>query len=137
MLAFGGFLFGVEVGGFGWFWAWVLAVWVTLLLVLGSTKQHTISAAKTAPFPPPKKTHQNKAQVDRAPAAGINGVEWDAVELPSQFMENWCYDEKTVYDSGLARHYQVRCCVFPPSTTSHANLPHAHGPAHSSPAAHG
>jgi len=45
--------------------------------------------------------------VERAPAAGINGVEWDAVELPSQFMENWCYDDKTVYDSGLARHYQT------------------------------
>ena len=37
--------------------------------------------------------------------AGINGVEWDAVELPSQFMENWCYDEKTVY--GFAKHYET------------------------------
>lgn len=37
--------------------------------------------------------------------AGINGVEWDAVELPSQFMENWCYDKKTLY--GFAKHYQT------------------------------
>ncbi len=37
--------------------------------------------------------------------AGINGVEWDAVELPSQFMENWCYDKKTVY--GFAKHYET------------------------------
>jgi oligopeptidase A len=37
--------------------------------------------------------------------AGINGVEWDAVELPSQFMENWCYDKPTVY--GFAKHWQT------------------------------
>merc|ERR1712127_271215 len=37
--------------------------------------------------------------------AGINGVEWDAVELPSQFMENWCYDKPTVY--GFAKHFET------------------------------
>lgn len=46
-------------------------------------------------------------RVPHAPAAGISGVEWDAVELPSQFMENWCYDEKTMYGAGLAKHYQT------------------------------
>mmetsp|Transcript_50391 Transcript_50391/g.114382 ORF Transcript_50391/g.114382 Transcript_50391/m.114382 type:complete len:756 (-) Transcript_50391:245-2512(-) len=46
-------------------------------------------------------------KVPHAAAAGISGVEWDAVELPSQFMENWCYDEQTVYGSGLAKHYET------------------------------
>jgi oligopeptidase A len=41
--------------------------------------------------------------VDYAGAAGINNVEWDAVELPSQFMENWCYTEQTM--KALANHY--------------------------------
>ncbi len=35
--------------------------------------------------------HHILTEVDLAPAAGINNVEWDAVELPSQFMENWAY----------------------------------------------
>ena len=44
-------------------------------------------------------------RVTDAEAAGINNVEWDAVELPSQFMENWCYDRATLY--GFARHYRT------------------------------
>ncbi len=41
--------------------------------------------------------------VDWADASGINGVEWDAVELPSQFMENWCYHRPTLL--GMTAHY--------------------------------
>ena len=35
--------------------------------------------------------HHILTQVDYLGASGINGVEWDAVELPSQFFENWCW----------------------------------------------
>jgi oligopeptidase A len=41
-------------------------------------------------------------RVDFTGAAGISNVEWDAVELPSQFMENWCYHRDTLLT--LARH---------------------------------
>ena len=37
--------------------------------------------------------------------AGIRGVEWDAVELPSQFMENWCYHRTTLM--GIAKHFET------------------------------
>ena len=43
--------------------------------------------------------------VERPLAAGINNVEWDAVELPSQFMENWCYHRETLL--GLSRHVET------------------------------
>jgi oligopeptidase A len=43
--------------------------------------------------------------VDFAGAAGISNVEWDAVELPSQFMENWCYHRPTLLS--LGKHYET------------------------------
>ena len=43
--------------------------------------------------------------IDYGMASGISNVEWDAVEIASQFMENWCYDRGTL--KGLARHYET------------------------------
>ena len=40
--------------------------------------------------------HHMLTQVDAAAVAGINGVAWDAVELPSQFMENWCWEREAL-----------------------------------------
>ncbi len=42
--------------------------------------------------------------VDHGLASGIRNVEWDAVELPSQFMENWCYHRDTLL--GMTRHVE-------------------------------
>ncbi len=43
-------------------------------------------------------------RVDEGAVAGINGVEWDAVELPSQFMENWLRHRPAL--QSFARHYE-------------------------------
>ena len=43
--------------------------------------------------------------IDLPQAAGINNVEWDAVELPSQFMENWCFDKNTLLN--IAKHWET------------------------------
>ena len=43
--------------------------------------------------------------IDRPQAAGLNLVEDDAIELASQFMENWCYDQPTIM--AMARHWQT------------------------------
>jgi oligopeptidase A len=40
--------------------------------------------------------HHMLTRVDEAPVSGINGVAWDAVELPSQFLENWCWEREAV-----------------------------------------
>jgi len=40
--------------------------------------------------------HHILTQVNYLSASGINGVEWDAVELPSQFFENWCWEESAL-----------------------------------------
>lgn len=36
--------------------------------------------------------HHMLTRIEAAPVSGINGVAWDAVELPSQFLENWCWE---------------------------------------------
>ncbi|AHG20050.1 oligopeptidase A [Chania multitudinisentens RB-25] len=40
--------------------------------------------------------HHMLTQIDTAGVAGISGVPWDAVELPSQFMENWCWEPEAL-----------------------------------------
>jgi oligopeptidase A len=44
-------------------------------------------------------------RVDHGLASGIRNIEWDAVELPSQFMENWCYHRETLF--GLSGHFET------------------------------
>jgi len=44
-------------------------------------------------------------KIDFLGVSGINGVEWDAVELPSQFMENWCWEKETL--DLISGHYQT------------------------------
>jgi oligopeptidase A len=49
--------------------------------------------------------HHLLTEVDWPQVNGINNVEWDAVELPSQLFENWCWSEEIL--STYARHYQT------------------------------
>jgi len=48
--------------------------------------------------------HHLLSRIDLPGISGINGVEWDAVELPSQFMENWCYEPQVL--ARISAHYQ-------------------------------
>jgi len=49
--------------------------------------------------------HHMLTQIDTLAVSGISGVPWDAVELPSQFLENWCWESQAV--NLIARHYQT------------------------------
>jgi len=49
--------------------------------------------------------HHLLTQVDYLGASGIRGVEWDAVELPSQFMENFCWQKEAL--AILSGHYRT------------------------------
>lgn len=49
--------------------------------------------------------HHMLTQVDVAAVSGINGVAWDAVELPSQFLENWCWEPEAI--PLISGHYQT------------------------------
>jgi len=49
--------------------------------------------------------HHLLTLVDHLGVSGINGVEWDAVELPSQFMENWCWEKEAL--QLMSGHFQT------------------------------
>lgn len=49
--------------------------------------------------------HHMLTQVDVLEVSGINGVAWDAVELPSQFLENWCWNPESL--ALIASHYET------------------------------
>ena len=49
--------------------------------------------------------HHMLTEIEASSVAGINGVPWDAVELPSQFLENWCWEPKAL--AFISGHYQT------------------------------
>ncbi|WP_018691543.1 oligopeptidase A [Algicola sagamiensis] len=48
--------------------------------------------------------HHMLTQMTVPSVSGINGVAWDAVELPSQFLENWCWEEEAL--AFISGHYE-------------------------------
>ncbi|HHC71844.1 MAG TPA: oligopeptidase A [Thiotrichales bacterium] len=49
--------------------------------------------------------HHMLTRVDYPSVSGISGVAWDAVELPSQFMENWCWEREAL--DVVSGHYRT------------------------------
>ncbi|MGR5288119.1 oligopeptidase A [Vibrio maritimus] len=49
--------------------------------------------------------HHMLTKIDTGAVSGINGVPWDAVELPSQFLENWCWEEEAL--AFISGHYET------------------------------
>nr|WP_276583554.1 oligopeptidase A [Pseudomonas sp. RIT-PI-S] len=49
--------------------------------------------------------HHLLTRIEHAGVSGINGVAWDAVELPSQFMENWCWEPEGL--ALISGHYKT------------------------------
>lgn len=49
--------------------------------------------------------HHMLTKIDIGAVSGINGVPWDAVELPSQFLENWCWQEEAL--AFISGHYET------------------------------
>ncbi|WOT05374.1 oligopeptidase A [Shewanella youngdeokensis] len=49
--------------------------------------------------------HHMLTKIDVGGVSGISGVPWDAVELPSQFMENWCFEEEALAE--ISGHFET------------------------------
>ncbi|MES2204638.1 MAG: M3 family metallopeptidase [Pseudomonadota bacterium] len=50
--------------------------------------------------------HHMMTQINYGQVSGISGVEWDAVELPSQFMENFCWQHETI--PLISEHFETK-----------------------------
>ncbi len=49
--------------------------------------------------------HHMLTEITAAAVSGITGVAWDAVELPSQFLENWCWEREVI--PMISGHYET------------------------------
>ena len=49
--------------------------------------------------------HHMLTKINYPGVSGINGVAWDAVELPSQFLENWCWEREAL--DVISAHYET------------------------------
>jgi oligopeptidase A len=49
--------------------------------------------------------HHMLTQINACGVSGIDGVPWDAVELPSQFLENWCWQPEAL--AFISGHYET------------------------------
>tara|TARA_R110001592_G_scaffold86031_4_gene254063 strand:+ start:9523 stop:11559 length:2037 start_codon:yes stop_codon:yes gene_type:complete len=49
--------------------------------------------------------HHMLTTVNVAAVSGISGVPWDVVELPSQFLENWCWQEESL--AMMSQHHET------------------------------
>ena len=49
--------------------------------------------------------HHMLTNIDVAGVSGISGVPWDVVELPSQFLENWCWQEESL--AMMSKHFET------------------------------
>ena len=50
--------------------------------------------------------HHMLTKIEYAEVSGINGVAWDAVELPSQFLENWCWQAEVIGE--ISAHFESK-----------------------------
>ncbi|MGY0399060.1 MAG: M3 family metallopeptidase [Ostreibacterium sp.] len=53
--------------------------------------------------------HHMLTKIGYSALSGINGVEWDAVELPSQFMENFCFEQSVIRE--MSSHHKTGECL--------------------------
>lgn len=49
--------------------------------------------------------HHLLTKINHSGVSGINGVPWDVVEMPSQFLENWCWEKESI--ALISRHYET------------------------------